>query len=525
MSRAATLAAAPSDAGVATRGAALTAVLLLGAVLRLAYVDRPFDYRIAHPWRQSDYLAITRSFAREGMDIRYPRIDWRGDTPGFAEMELPVVPWLGAVLYRAVGPSVPAQRGLAAALSIAALLLFAALAARLLPAGAALFATLAMAVNPVLLVLATAIQPEPLLDVCCLLAVLLLARWREQPSATGLILAAAAAAAAMLAKLPAAYLGLLFAAVVLRRLGLRALRAPAVWLAALVALLPPLAWYTWAHHFWRVYGLSLGLSNESHLIGPDMLWPPAFLLGIAAWETVAVFSPVGWALALAALRLPWTRVELPALWYGAVAIFYVVAARTTGDQWAYYYHGLSAAPGALLMGAGVAALREGRVVPPGWARLASWQPRLAVALAAATLLGLATTAAVLIGHRDGAHDAGRMLYVCSQQLADRVPAAARIVARGGHAVDEHGHPVAWNASMVFAWMDRRGFNYPIEDLAPTTLDALAARGGRYWLASPEDLDTAGVRAWADARYRRVATCGDAEYVLYDLRPALPAEER
>ena len=79
--------------------------------------------------------------------------------------------------------------------------------------------------------------------------------------------------------------------------------------------------------------------------------------------------------------------------------------------------------------------------------------------------------------------------------------------------------------MAFAWMDRRGFNYPIEDLAPTTLDALAARGGRYWLASPEDLDTAGVRAWADARYRRVATCGDAEYVLYDLRPALPAEER
>ena len=171
----------------------------------------------------------------------------------------------------------------------------------------------------------------------------------------------------MLAKLPAAYLGLLFTAVVLRRLGWQALRTPAVYVAALVALLPPLAWYAWADQFWRAYGLSLGFSNESHLIGWDVLLPPTFLFGIALWETLAVFSPTGWLLAVAGLRLPWPRVELPALWYAAVMAFYVIAGRTTADQWAYYYHVLSAAPGALLMGAGVAALREGRVFP---ARLA-----------------------------------------------------------------------------------------------------------------------------------------------------------
>ena len=519
MSRATGMAVPPSAARVQVRRVALVAVLLVGALLRLAYVDRPFDYRLAHPWRQSDYLAVTRNFAREGLDIRYPRVDWRGDTPGFVEMELPVVPWLGAVIYRTSGPSVPAQRGLAAALSIIGLLIFALLAARLLPAGGALFATLAIAINPLLVELSTAIQPEPLLDVCCLLSVLLLWRWREQPSGGRLILAAAAVAAAMLAEPPAAYLGLLFAAVVLRRLGLGALRTPAVYVAALVALLPPLAWYTWANHFWRVYGLSLGLSNESHLIGWDVLLPPTFLLGIALWETLAVFSPTGWLLALAGLRLPWPRIELPVLWYAAVMVFYVIAGRTTADRRAYFHHVLSAAPGALLMGAGVAALSEGWVLPGRSRQIMAFQRRLAGTLGAATVVALVGTAALLIWRRDGDLDGGRLLYLCSRQFADKLPPDARIVARGGFEADEHGHAVAWNAPMAFAWMDRKGFNYPVEEFSQRTLDGLAARGARYWIASPED-HVPDVDA---SRYRRVARCGDVEYALYDLRPDLPPE--
>ena len=504
---------------VQMRDLALAATLLVGVVLRLAYVDRPFDYRLANPWQQSDYLAIARNFAREGMDIRNPRIDWRGDTPGFVEMELPVVPWVGAVIYRTIGPSVPAQRALSAGLSIAGLLLFALLAARLLPPAGARFATLVIAINPVLVELATTLQPEPLLDVCCLLSVLLLWRWSERPSGARLILVAAAVAAAILVKLPAAYLGLLFAAVVWQRLGWQALRTPAVYVAALVALLPPVAWYTWAHHFWRDYGASLALSNQSHFIGWDSLLPPTFLLGIALWETLAVFSPTGWLLALAALRLPWPRIELPALWYAAVMVFYVVAGRTTAEQWGYYYHALSAAPGALLMGGGIVALRDGWVLRRRDGAAVAAQRRFATTLGLATIVALVGSAALLIWRRDGDHGGGRLLYVCSQKFAAKVPSDARIVVRGDRKTDASGHPVAWNAPMVFAWMDRKGFNYPADDLSNQTLDAIAARGGRYWIATP--VDTAPE---LDAsRYRLLATCGDHEHVLYDLRPDLPPE--
>ncbi|MFN8644346.1 MAG: hypothetical protein U0802_22820 [Candidatus Binatia bacterium] len=200
--------------------------------------------------------------------------------------------------------------------------------------------------------------------------------------------------------------------------------------------------------------------------------------------------------------------------------FYLLAARTTGDQWAYYYHGLGGSRGAVDE-APAAALGEAG----GAAALAAagpWQPRLAWGLAAATVLwparhGGGPGRAPRRRPRRGPH------AVCVQSRARGARPARRPRRRARRQqVDEHGHPVAWNASMAFAWMDRRGFNYPIEDLDVATLDGIAARGGRYWVASPDDLGTAGVRAWAEARYRRVATCGDGGYALYDLRPDLPA---
>jgi hypothetical protein len=485
------------------------AVLLIGTVVRLAYVGRPLDHRISNPWRQSDYFAITRSFDREGLNPFYPRIDWRGDTPGYAEMELPVLPWLGALLYRAVGPHVQVVR----ALSVAALLLFAALAARLLRPPGALFALLAFACNPLLVLHSGALQPEPLLDVCTLACVALLWRWDVRPTPAQLYAVALAAAAAVLAKLPAAYLGLVIAYVVVRRMGRRALAAPSVYAAAAIAALPPLLWYAWARHFWTEYGLSLGLSNESHLLGIDLLLPPTALLGILVWETAGVFTPAGWWLALAALRLPWRRIALPAVWYGAVGVFYVVAARTTGDQWAYYYHSLSVAPAALLMGAGLAVFFEQRAIPISWGRWAEWQRGIGIGLAAATIVASTAMTVYLIVRRDHDHGYRYRMYSCARQFAPLVPADALIVAHGGSLVDAGGHPVAHNESMLFAWMDRHGFNYGDQDLSSAALDAIAARGGRYWIAENSELE----RVDPEAHYRRLAVC-DQGFALYDLKP-------
>ena len=109
------------------------------------------------------------------------------------------------------------------------------------------------------------------------------------------------------------------------------------------------------------------------------------------------------------------------------------------------------------------------------------------------------------------------MYDCARAFAAAVPADGRIVVHGGSLVDEYGTPVAHNESMLFAWMDRIGFNYATQELDVATLDALAARGGQYWIVTTGELRTAGLEDVVDRRYRQLAACG-AAYRLYDLRP-------
>jgi hypothetical protein len=489
-------------------------VMLVGVGLRLAYVHRPFDHRLENPWRQADYLQIAKNFRDDGMNILYPRIDWRGDTPGFAEMELPLLPWMGALLFEVFGTRVQILRGLAAAFEIGALLLFAAFARRMLATRGALFATACFALNPILILSASSPQPDPVMHLSSLAAVVFAWSWYQTPAFSRLLAAASFAGLAILVKLPALYLGLLFAYLILRRRGVRGLADYRVWIAALIATLPAVAWYSWSHRFWVLYGNSLGVSNETHAIGWDMLFPPLFVLGLIKWELLAVFSPIGWVLALAALRRP-RAVELPLAWYGAVVVFYVLTARTTADDWSYYYHLLSVAPGCLLMGAGLLAVMGHG--PAGPVRRWRWRQWLAAVVAIGCLAALLGYAGLRI-HRRDSHHYGEPLYRCIVEFSEHVPADGRIVVRGGFMFDRYGRPVAHNESMAFAWMNRRGFNYGEEELSLETLDDIARRGGRYWIVRQSELRSSGLEDSAPSRYGLLARCRweDVEYSLYDL---------
>ncbi len=505
---------APAADGSRRRSLVLLAVLVLGVASRVVSVGRPLDHRSLAPWRESDYTQLARNFYRDGLDIRYPKIDWRRDTPGYAEMELPIVPWAGAVLDRALGYHEQLLRLPAALASMLGLLVFVGLSRRVLPPGPALLAIAAFAANPLLVYLGSVMQPDPLMVLLSLLAVALLWRWEDAPRPATLLAASAVTAAAILAKSPAAVLGPLFAYTVIRRLGWRAFTSPAVHAAALVALAPPLAWYAWAARFWHLYGNSLGVSNESHFIGWDMLFPPRFLVGIVKWETLGVFTPAGWLLALAALRWRQGRLDRVLAWYGSVCLFYLVTARTSGDNWSFYYHCISVAPGCLLIGAGAAAFAEAGVLPSAVAS-ASRQRWIGGLLAGATLVSLVAATGVLL-HRRDSHTEYLDMRTCALELLPHVGPSDTIVVDGGAMFDEYGHPVAHNASMFFAWMDRKGFNYGTEELSFDTLDRIAAHGGRYWIAGDDELRGDHSRDAADRRYRAVARCAHG-YSLYDLR--------
>ncbi len=162
---------------------------------------------------------------------------------------------------------------------------------------------------------------------------------------------------------------------------------------------------------------------------------------------------VGGLLVLAALLRRGRALEFAGAWYASILVFYVITADTSGDAWAFYYHANSVAPAALLMGAGVDALRSFR---PQVVRLAG--PALVV------LACVALTRESLDVHRQRNDGAVRQdLRAACLVFADHLPTDARIAVRGGYRMDAHGHPVAFNESMAYAWLDRKGENYPIED--------------------------------------------------------------
>lgn len=81
--------------------AALGAVLLIALVLRLHGIHNPM---LDHPgWRQGDTAAIARNFYRLRFDIMYPQTMYNGPPPNYVELELQIVPFIVATLYKMFG--------------------------------------------------------------------------------------------------------------------------------------------------------------------------------------------------------------------------------------------------------------------------------------------------------------------------------------------------------------------------------------------------------------------------------------
>jgi hypothetical protein len=79
----------------------LALVLVLGLVLRLKGVHNPL---LDHPgWRQGDEASIARNFATLQYNILYPQTNYDGPPPNYVELELQIVPFLAATLYKIFG--------------------------------------------------------------------------------------------------------------------------------------------------------------------------------------------------------------------------------------------------------------------------------------------------------------------------------------------------------------------------------------------------------------------------------------
>ncbi len=97
--------------------AGLAAILLIGLALRLHGIHNPL---LDHPgWRQGDTAAIARNFARLQFDILRPQTMYNGPPPNYVELELQIVPFIAAALYKVFGIHEVFGRLLSVAFSLA----------------------------------------------------------------------------------------------------------------------------------------------------------------------------------------------------------------------------------------------------------------------------------------------------------------------------------------------------------------------------------------------------------------------
>lgn len=266
----------------------LFGLFVLGAVLRTLDIGQQIGVDNLLSWRETDIGGVARNFYREGMNLFYPRIDWRGDGPGYVEMEFPLYPWLIAVLYKVFGYHEIFGRLLSYSFSLGAMAVFFLLARYLLPPVGAVFASLFFVLSPLAIKISNSLQPEGLMFLCYLLAAYAFIRWIDDNSWKHYGLALFATTLCILAKAPAAHIGLFFALLVLKEKGLVAFRQIRLWAFAIVALLPGILWYKHAHSLWLTYGNSLGVSNEIHVAGLQLFTNPSLIRGILNIELLHV---------------------------------------------------------------------------------------------------------------------------------------------------------------------------------------------------------------------------------------------
>jgi hypothetical protein len=517
----------------------LLCLFFAGAALRAVNVNQPLE---SPSWRNADIASIARNYYRESMNLLYPRVDWRGDGPGYVEMEFPLYPWMIAASYKVFGPNEIVGRFISYIFSLLAILVFFALARHLLPSVGAIAAGAFFVLSPLAIKISYSLQPEGLMFLSYLLASYAFLRWLDTDSWKYYCTALIATALAVLVKATAAHIGVFFLCALLYSRGLIALKDWRIWLFVAGSLLPAALWYYHAHTFWLIYGNSLGVSNEYHWVGWDFFTDPSFIQGILGIEFFNVFLPTG--ILIASIGIIFKRSEkfvvLPLYWFVAIFIYLIIAARTTAANWAAYYHVVSVIPASLLIGAGVEGVAKllrrrhwlivyglitpwlvivpiayllGATIPSFWegsavlfklamilwfpvyiiivflgGKINEWQ-RHNKAFAIAGPRGLTLTVLCMImavmlpfllSSFRPAMKAAELRSVALAFSEDMLENGLVIV-NGGHCKDPAGYSVAYNASYLFYWTDRKGWNVCYEDQSLDTIMSLVGRGARYFL--------------------------------------------
>lgn len=267
------------DASTLRNRLALVAILVLGLALRLYGIHNPI---IDHPgWRQGDEAAIARNFAQLQNNLFAPQTDYDGPAPNYVELELQIVPFAAAQLYRVFGVHEVFARLIVVGFSLGTIVLLYFFGAELFGRRAGLIAALCYAVAPGAVYYGRTITPDS--DMVFFLTGTLLFwwRWAKEDRRSDFWWATVFGAFAWVAKPPAL---LALAPIVAVLFAMRGRKALASWqpYAFLVLTLAPFYFYFHYESSIAEWHWAEGITSQHVLpqLVAELTKPSAFVAGM-----------------------------------------------------------------------------------------------------------------------------------------------------------------------------------------------------------------------------------------------------
>jgi hypothetical protein len=451
---------------------ALVAILLLALALRLKGIHDPI---LDHPgWRQGDTAAIARNFATLDYNPLHPQTDYDGPPPNYVELELQIVPFVAATLYKIFGVHEIFGRLISLGFSLLNVALLYAFAGWLFGRPgrrnevAGLGAALTFALYPGSIYYGRTFMPDTAMVCLATAAVYAAARWIVDDGGTWgsrLRTAGIVTALAILAKPVAAVVLVPIFAALLARGGPRVLLRPATWAFAALALAPYLAYDAYlrsiAEWHWASAIASKHVVPElrAAFTSPAALGAKFGLFGNALGMLGStMLGPAGLALLVLALVTPVRARSRAILWGwlgGAVLYAFVVVTVEKVDYYLYLVLPLAA-----LWSGGLAA------------RVADFVAERPGARVLAAIAGCATLAA--IGWTG--HVALRPYYRYNPDVYRRAVALDARLAPGALVVMAHYDP------SVLYYIRRKGWEEDPSLWTPFDEESAIRKGARYFIA-------------------------------------------
>ena len=492
----------------ATGTSYLYIVLALGLALRLVNLQTPLIDKQA--WRQTDTAAIARNFYEEGYSLFYPRVDWRGTTPGYVETNFPLYPFVVALLYAAADGTYEWLGRLVAALcSTAAAVFLYWLALRLgMGRPGALLAALLYLLFPMSIYYGRTFMPEALMILLSVGSLWAFARWIDSGRRRDFALAALLGALCFLVKIPTLYLGFPLVALAWVHWGWRFVLKPALWLYLVLVLVPAILWYWHANLLFAETGLTFGIWNR---YGYDK-WDRSLLFTADFYVTLldrfwhSLYTPVGVVLVLAGLALAPTQRREWTLWVWMGGLVLYVFVVPEGNRRLHYYQLPFAPVGGLLAGRVLEAIIRADDASAGWCRfMRNWKRHWRVVLVCTLVVGVAAYSAWAVGpyytQPNNLHNYYQSCHLVGRILDAKLPQDAMMII--GDEDENAGVPHRAQSPTLLYYCHRKGWQITLDEFAPDRLDSLAAEGADYFLVAAGFVVKENKPFWQDLLRRGV----------------------